>query len=354
MQIYDIISIMEEELIGIKNNAVALILDSQDLKELERIKLEFLGRSGQLTRAIRKIAKLPEDRRPEIGKLANEVKKTIEQTLDSQKQEVRSKKLDGQQDSIDKTAPGILPKIGHLHPLTQILDEVIDIFAKIGFQVADGPEIEKDYYNFEVLNIPKDHPARDTQQTLYLDTRGSKIKPGEVILRTHGSNMQGRIMEKHILPARVIYPGKVFRYEQVDASHGFEFWQVEGLAIDRNITMTDLFGMFDFVLKEFFGEKSKVRFAAHNFPFTEPSTEVYVTCSVCKGRGCSFCKKTGWVEIAGAGMIHPNLLKNVGIDSKKWQGFAFGFGFSRMITLKYQMDDLRLLTNPDLRILEQF
>lgn len=345
---------MEEELIGIKNNALSLILDSKDPKELEQVKLQFLGRSGQLTRAIKKIAKLPQEKRPEIGKLANEVKETLEQAIERQKLEVRSQKLAKKLEEIDRTAPGIPPKIGHLHPTTLVLNEVIDIFKKIGFQVADGPEIEKDYYNFEVLNIPKDHPARDVQQTLYLDTRGSKIKPGEVILRTQGSNMQGRILEKHVLPARVIYPGKVFRYEQVDASHGFEFWQVEGLAIDKNITLTDLFGMFDFVLKEFFGQNSKVRFAAHNFPFTEPSTEVYVTCSVCRGKGCSFCKKTGWVEIAGAGMIHPNLLKNVGIASKKWQGFAFGFGFSRMITLKYQMDDLRLLTNPDLRILEQF
>lgn len=345
---------MEEELIGVKNNALALILDSKDPKALNEVKLAFLGRSGKLTSLIKKIAKLPPSRRPEIGQLANEVKRTLEEALETQSSKLKIQSSKKTKREIDRTAPGIPPKIGHLHPTTLVLNEVIDIFKKIGYQLSDGPEIETDYYNFEVLNIPKDHPARDTQQTLYLDTRGSKVTPGEIILRTHGSNMQGRIMEKHVLPAKVIYPGKVFRYEQVDASHGFEFWQVEGLAIDKNITLTDLFGMFDFVLKEFFGQKSKVRFAAHNFPFTEPSTEVYVTCSVCRGKGCSFCKKTGWVEIAGAGMIHPNLLKNVGINSKVWQGFAFGFGFSRMITLKYQMDDLRLLTNPDMRILEQF
>lgn len=345
---------MEEKLIGIKNAAISLILETSDLKTLEEIKLQFLGRSGKLTLAIKDIPKLPVQKRPEVGLLANEVKKTIEETIETQSEKLKTQSSNLKKEQIDTTSPGIKPTVGHLHPTTQVLDEIIDIFRTLGFQVADGPEIESDHYNFEILNIPKDHPARDTQQTLYLDTRGSKARPSETILRTHGSNMQGRIMEKAQLPCRVIYPGKVFRYEQVDASHGFEFWQVEGLAVDKNITLSDLFGTFDYVLKQFFGENTKVRFACHNFPFTEPSTEVYVTCSVCKGKGCSFCKKSGWVEIAGAGMIHPNVLKAVGIDSLKWQGFAFGFGFSRMITLKYQMDDLRLLTNPDLRILEQF
>lgn len=345
---------MQDSLIGIKNAATSLILDLDDLKTLEEVKLQFLGRSGKLTLAIKDIAKLPIQKRPEIGQLANEIKQTIEETIQEKFSTLTSQATTQQKKQLDVTSPGIKPNIGHLHPTTQILHEIIDIFHAIGFQVADGPEIESDHYNFEILNIPKDHPARDTQQTLYLDTRGTKTKPSEIILRTHGSNMQGRIMEKAVLPCRVIYPGKVFRYEQVDASHGFEFWQVEGLAVDKNITLSDLFGTFDYVFKEFFGKDTKVRFAAHNFPFTEPSTEVYVTCSVCKGKGCSFCKKSGWVEIAGAGMIHPNVLKGVGIDPFKWQGFAFGFGLSRMITLKYQMDDLRLLTNPDLRILEQF
>lgn len=345
---------MEEELLNIKNAAVSLILDTEDKKSLEEIKLQFLGRSGKLTLAIREITKVPIEKRPEIGQLANEVKKTIEETIGNQELRIRNQESRKRIENIDKTVPGIKPPVGHLHPMSQVIYDVVDVFKSIGFQAADGPEIETDYYNFEALNIPKDHPARDTQQTLYLDTKRSKVTPGEVILRTHGSNMQGRIMEKHVLPARVIYPGKVFRYEQLDASHGFEFWQLEGLSIDKNIILTDLFGMFDYVLRQFFGEKSKVRFAAHNFPFTEPSTEVYVICSVCHGNGCSFCKRTGWVEIAGAGMIHPKVLKNVGIDSNKWQGYAFGFGLSRMATLKYHMDDLRLLTSTDLRILEQF
>lgn len=345
---------MEEELLRIKNQAVSLILGVDDLKELEEIKLQFLGRSGTLTQAIKSIAKLPKSKRPEIGILANEVKRTVEETISQHETKLKQRSSTLSSLSIDTTAPGITPKIGHLHPMTHVLYEVVDIFKQLGFQATDGPEIETDHYNFEILNISKDHPARDTQQTLYLDTKGSGVAPGEIILRTHGSNMQGRILEKAKLPCKTIYPGKVFRYEQVDASHGFEFWQLEGLAVDKNITFTDLFGTLTYFLKQFFGEETDVRFSCHNFPFTEPSTEIYITCSVCKGKGCSFCKKNGWVEIAGAGMIHPNVLKAVNIDPKEWQGFAFGFGLSRMVTLKYQMDDLRLLTNPDLRILEQF
>lgn len=345
---------MEEELIGIKNAAVSLILEAKDLKELEEIKLQFLGRSGKLTLALKEITKIPETKRPEIGKLANEVKQTIEETLESQKEKVKNQKLETSKKQIDKTAPGIKPKIGHLHPMTQVLYEVVDVFKRLGFQAADGPEIETDYYNFEVLNISKDHPARDTQQTLFLDTRDSKITPGELLLRTHTSGMQGRIMEKTKPPFQVIVPGKVFRYEQVDASHGFEFWQLEGFMVDAKITLSDLFGTLDYFFKQFFGEKTKTKFVCHNFPFVEPGVEAYITCAVCIGKGCTFCKSTGWVEIAGAGMIHPQVLRTINIDPNKWQGFAFGTGLSRMATLKYQMDDLRLLTNSDLRILEQF
>lgn len=345
---------MEEELIGIKNAAVSLILEANDLKELEEIKLQFLGRSGKLTVAIKEIAKLPQEKRPEIGKLANEVKQTIEETLESQKSKAKSQKLEASKKQIDKTAPGIKPKIGHFHPMTQVLYEVVDIFKSLGFQAADGPEIETDYYNFEILNIPKDHPSRDTQQTLFLDSRNSKISPGELLLRTHTSGMQGRIMEKTKPPFRVIVPGKVFRYEQVDASHGFEFWQLEGFMVDEKTTLSDLFGTLDYFFKQFFGEKTKTKFVCHNFPFVEPGVEAYISCAVCVGKGCTFCKHAGWVEIAGAGMIHPQVLRTININPNKWQGFAFGTGLSRMTTLKYQMDDLRLLTNPDLRILEQF
>lgn len=344
---------MEERLIGIKNAAISFILEAESLKELDVIKLQFLGRSGQLTQAMKELPKLSKDQRVEVGKLANEVKTTIEETIERKGVELKKEVSKQKKEKIDISSPGIPPKIGHLHPMTQTLYDIVEIFKEMGFQAADGPEIEKDYYNFEALNIPKDHPSRDTQQTLYIDTRGSNVNPGEIILRTHGSNMQGRIMEKITPPCRVIYPGKVYRYEPVDASHGFEFWQNEGLAIG-NYTMTDCLGTLDYFLKRFFGEESKVRFVCHNFPFVEPGLEAYVSCSVCKGKGCSFCKRSGWVEILGAGMIHPNVLKGVGIDSQKYSGFAWGMGLSRMVTLRYQMDDLRLLTNPDLRILKQF
>lgn len=345
---------MEHELMNIKNNAVSLILEAKSVEELEEIKLQFLGRSGALTVAIKEIAKLPQERRPEIGVLANEVKQILEETIkttgDSLKKQETSRKLQ----KIDITEPGIKPNIGHLHPMTQVLSDVVDVFKTLGFQAADGPEIELDKYNFEVLNIPKEHPARDTQQTLYLDTRGSKITPGEVILRTQTSAMQGRVMEKLKPPVRVIVPGKNFRYEQVDASHGFEFWQVEGFLVDTNVRLTDLFGTIEYVLRKLMGENIKLRFATTNFPFVEPGVDTYIECTVCKGKGCSFCKQSGWSEIMPAGMIHPNVLKAVGYDSQKVSGFAFAIGLSRLVTLRYQMDDLRLLTNPDIRILEQF
>lgn len=345
---------MEEVLIGIKNSALTLILESEDLKALEEVKLQFLGRSGRLTIAIKNIAKLPIQKRPEVGQLANEVKKTIEETITEQELKLKNLESNKRKEQIDITAPGIKPRIGHLHPMTQVLYDVVDVFKGIGFQPCDGPEIETDYYNFEVLNIPKNHPARDTQQTLYLDTRNTKITPGEIILRTQTSAMQGRVMEKANPPLRVIVPGKNFRYEQVDASHGFEFWQVEGFFVDTHVRLTDLFGTIDYVLKKLMGEKTKLKFATTNFPFVEPGVDTYMECSVCKRKGCSFCKQSGWSEIMPAGMIHPNVLKAVGYDPNKFSGFAFAIGLSRLVTLRYQMDDLRLLTNPDLRILEQF
>lgn len=345
---------MENELMNIKNAAMSLILEAQTLEELEGIKLQFLGRSGKLTLAIKELPKLPKEKRPEIGVLANEVKRIVEDTIEEKRSTLASSQTITRQQKIDTTTPGIKPAIGHLHPLTQVLNDVVDVFKSLGFQAADGPEIETDYYNFEALNIPKDHPARDTQQTLFLDTRNSKINPGEILLRTQTSNMQIRVMKQGKPPFRVIVPGKVYRYEQVDASHGFEFWQLEGFVVDKNVSLTDMFGVISYFIKAFFGEKTDIKFVCHNFPFVEPGAEAYISCTVCSGKGCTFCKHSCWVELLGAGMIHPNVLKAVGIDSDTYQGFAFGTGLSRMITLKYKMDDLRLLTNPDLRILKQF
>jgi phenylalanyl-tRNA synthetase alpha chain len=344
---------MKENLLNVKNEAISIILSAQDKKELEEIRIQFLGRNGSLTLAMKEIAKLPAEDKPQMGKLINEIKEIIESTL-SQKLSTLNSQLPAHHTTIDITEPGIHPNIGHLHPMTQVLQDAVNVFKSLGFQVADGPEIETDKYNFEMLNIPKDHPARDTQQSLYLDTRGSKATPGEILLRTQTSAMQGRVMEKIKPPVRVIVPGKNFRYEQVDASHSFEFWQIEGFLVDTDVRLTDLFGTIDYVLRKLMGEKVKLRFATTNFPFVEPGVDTYMECTTCVGRGCSFCKMSGWSEIMPAGMIHPNVLKAVGYDSQKVSGFAFAIGLSRLVTLRYKMDDLRLLTNPDLRIIEQF
>ena len=331
-----------------------MVIDTADEKELEELKLQFLGRSGRLTLAIKKIVKVPIEKRPEVGKLANEVKRAIEEALEDKILNLKNQISKKRKEEIDETAPGIKPSIGHLHPISQVLYEVVNVFKGLGYQVADGPEIETDYYNFEALNIPKDHPARDTQQTFYLDTRNSKAQPGETILRTQLSGMQARVIEKMKPPLRVIVPGTVYRYEQVDASHGFQFGQLEGFLVDTNVRLTDLFGTIDYVLRELMGKNTKLKFATTNFPFVEPGVDTYIQCTVCNGRGCNFCKHSGWSEIMPAGMIHPNVIKMCGLDPQKYNGFAFCIGLSRLVTLRYQMDDLRLLTNPDLRILEQF
>lgn len=345
---------MEEELMQIKNSAVSMIIEASDQKELEEIKLQFLGRSGKLTLTLKGITKIPAEKRGPVGQLANEVKKVIEDTLENQILNLKNQKSRETKEKIDATAPGIKPDIGHLHPMTQVLYEVVDIFKSLGYQAADGPEIETDHYNFEALNIPKDHPARDTQQTLYLDTRNSRANPGEIILRTQLSGMQARVIEKIKPPLRVIVPGTVYRYEQVDASHGFQFGQLEGFLVDTNVRLTDLFGTIDYALKKLMGKNTKLKFTTTNFPFVEPGVDTYIECTVCRGKGCNFCKYSGWSEIMPAGMIHPNVIRICGLDPQEYNGFAFCIGLSRLATLRYQMDDLRLLTNPDLRILEQF
>lgn len=345
---------MEEELIKIKNAAFSLILEAETQRELEELRLQFLGRSGKLTLAMKEIVSLPKEKRPEVGRLANEVKQTIEKTINQQEAKLKNQKSKTLKENIDTTIPGIKPELGHMHPLSQILYEVVDVFKGLGFQTADGPEIESDYYNFTALNMPPNAPSRDTQATLYLDTRNSEVEPGQILLRTQTSNMQVRIMEKIKPPVRVIVPGKVYRVDDVDASHSFEFWQLEGFMVNKDVKMTDLLGTIDYVLKKLMGENTKIKFATTNFSFVEPGIDTYMECTVCKGKGCGFCKQNGWSEIMPAGMIHSNVLKAVGYDSQKVSGFAFAIGLSRLATLRYQMDDLRLLTNPDLRILEQF
>lgn len=344
---------MQEEIQNLKNEAVAQIMDAKSEGELETLRVDYLGRNGKISGLIGKIKSLDISEKRVAGRLVNDTKKAIEDALLDQKTSLRAQSA-SKKDWFDLSIPGVKPEVGHLHPLTQTLNEIVNIFNYLGYQVTDGPEIETDYYNFEALNIPKDHPARDTQQTLFVNTKGTKYKFGELILRTQTSAMQGRVMEKTRPPFRVLVPGMNYRYEQVDASHGFEFSQVEGFVVDENIRLTDLFGTIEFVLKEIFSKDTKIVFDTTNFPFVEPGVDTYIECTICNGKGCPFCKNTGWSEIMPAGMIHPNVLKMAGIDTDKWGGFAFAIGSSRVTNLKYQIKDLRTLTTPDLRILSQF
>lgn len=348
---------MQDQLINLKNDAIAQILQVQTTEELENIRVEYLGKSkGKLTLILKELPKLPVSERGLIGQTANDVKNTIEETISTQEKSLAESHASNIADSewIDVTLPGKITPQGFLHAQTQVLHEVLDIFKSLGYQVADGFEVESDYYNFTALNMPPNAPSRDTQSTFYLDTKGSKVKPGEIITRTQLSGMQVRVMEKTKPPIRVVIPGKVYRVDDVDASHGFEFWQLEGILIDKNVRMTDLLGTMEYVLKRLYGEEQKIRFDSTHFAFVEPGVQAYMSCTVCKQKGCAFCKYTGWVEIMPAGMVHPEVLKAGGIDSKEYNGFAFCVGLSRAVVLKYQIDDLRVLTQPDLRILSQF
>lgn len=341
---------MESKLKSLQQEILEKIELVDDPEALESLWVSVFATSGSFTALTKEIKNVPTSEKPVIGQLINMVKKQLEDAFDKKKKAIILSHISSWQ---DVTIPGEKPPLGHLHPQTQVLYDLLDVFKSLGFQAADGPEIETDWYNFGSLNFPPDHPARDTQQSLHLDTKNT-TRPGEILLRTQTSAMQVRVMETTPLPIRVIVPGKAFRYEQVDASHGFEFWQLEGFAVDRNITLSNLFGTITTVLKKIMGDKTKLRFACTNFPFVEPGVDTYMQCTVCEGKGCSFCKNSGWSEIMPAGMIHPNVLKSAKIDPKIWQGFAFAIGLSRAVTLRYGMDDLRLLTTPDLRILNQF
>lgn len=347
---------MQDKLIDIKNEAIAQILHAKDAKELEEIRVEYLSKAkGKLTILMKKLPDLPDNEKAIIGRFANEVKTAIEETLASQGESLHKARIQdiSKTEKIDVTLPGVQPPVGHLHPMTQTLNDVVKIFNSIGYQVVNGPEIETDEYNFTRVNMPEDSPSRDAQASYYLDTRNSKALPSQYLLRTQTSNMQSRMFEKMKPPFRVLVPGKCFRVDDVDASHGFEFWQFEGILIDKGITVTDLLGTLDFVLKSLL-PGTEVRFKSGYFAFTEPSIEAYIRCTICGGKGCAYCKQQGWSEVLGSGMTHPNVYKAAGIDPNTWSGFAFGMGLSRLAILKYQIDDLRVLTNPDLRILNQF
>ncbi|MCJ7515689.1 MAG: phenylalanine--tRNA ligase subunit alpha [Dehalococcoidia bacterium] len=325
-----------------------------NINELEAWRIPYLGRKGDLIRILRSLATVPINERREVGARANELKKSLEAAFEEKKADLeRGLTLSLQRDTLDVTLPGQQFLLGRLHPTTQILEEICGIFNSMGFQIVEGPEVEWDYYNFEALNMPADHPARDMFATLWMDFK-TKDNGRPVLLRTHTSPVQIRVMEKLPPPIRIIAPGRVYRYEATDATHEWMFYQVEGLAVDRNITLADLKGtLFEFA-RRLFGTDRKCRFRCDYFPFVEPGVEVAIDCRVCHGEGCRLCGNSGWIEILGAGMVHPEVLRRVGIDPEVYSGFAFGMGVERIPILRYGIDDIRLFYSNDMRFLKQF
>ena len=339
---------MKAELEAIAKQALEELKGTQDLKVLDAVRVKYLGKKGELTAILKQMGKLSAEERPVIGQLANQVRADIEQMLEQTKTDLEAKALDIRLagETLDVTLPGQKKPLGKKHPLTIVLDELKEIVVGMGFEIATGPEVELDYYNFEALNIPKDHPSRDTQDTFYISDN--------VLLRTQTSPMQIRTMEKKKPPIRIIAPGRVYRSDAVDATHSPLFHQVEGLVVDKGITMADLKGTLEVFVKRLYGDSTVVRFRPHHFPFTEPSAELDVQCFHCHGEGCSLCKGEGWIEILGCGMVHPQVLLNCGIDPEEYSGFAFGLGLERMVMMRYGIDDLRLFYDNDVRFLKQF
>ena len=339
---------MKEKLEKIKQEAISKISQSDALDNLNEIRVAYLGKKGELTEVLKGMKDVAAEERPKVGQFVNDTRKAIEEKLDEMKNRLAKQAREKQlaEEVIDVTLPGKKNNVGHRHPNTIALEEVERIFVGMGYEVVEGPEVEYDYYNFEALNIPANHPAKDEQDTFYVNDK--------IVLRTQTSPVQARVMEQGKLPIRMIAPGRVFRSDEVDATHSPSFHQIEGLVIDKNITFADLKGTLAEFAKELFGEETKVKFRPHHFPFTEPSAEVDVTCFKCGGKGCRMCKGSGWIEILGCGMVHPNVLKMSGIDPEKYTGFAFGVGLERIALLKYEIDDMRLLYENDTRFLKQF
>ncbi|MEE8517682.1 MAG: phenylalanine--tRNA ligase subunit alpha [Dehalococcoidia bacterium] len=346
-----------EQLINLEGEATAELDGAADLDALEAWRVAYLGRSGKLTTLLRSIPSLPEDQRRPFGQAGNELKTRLEERLEQRRSAIERRHFDSlSEDSIDISLPGRPIPIGRLHPSTQILREITDIFQSMGFQVVEGPEVEWDYYNFEALNIPKDHPARDMFDTFWLDTNKDANGDFTTLLRTHTSPMQARIMEAHQPPIRVVVPGKVYRYEATDATHESQFYQVEGLAVDKGITFANLKHTLHEFARRLFGGDRKVRFRCDYFPFVEPGVDLSIDCFNCDGTDptCRICRGAGWMEIMGAGMVHPNVLRNVGYDPEVYTGFAFGLGPERIAMLKYGIEDIRLFYGNDVRFLRQF
>lgn len=339
---------MKQQLEEIKKSALDVIENLKDMQQVENARIKYLGKKGELTAILKQMGKLSAEERPIIGQLANEIRAELDKKITDKTKELKEAALNEKlkNEAIDVTMPGESVELGHIHPLTAVLNELKDIFIGMGFNIAEGPEVEKDYYNFEALNIPKDHPARDTQDTFYIDEN--------IVLRTQTSPVQIRVMENTEPPIRIIAPGRVYRSDAVDATHSPLFHQVEGLVVDKGINMADLKGTLEAFAKRLYGEETKIRLRPHHFPFTEPSCEIDVSCFKCGGKGCPMCKGEGWIEILGGGMVHPKVLKNGGIDPEVYSGFAFGVGLERLTMFKYNIDDMRLLYENDLRFLSQF
>ena len=339
---------MKEKLKGIMSAALSQIAESTDVERLNAVKVNILGKKGELTELLKGMRDVVPEERPKVGQLVNETRAAIEAKLEEKLAELAAKKREEQiaRETIDVTLPAKRLVRGHRHPNIVALDEVERIFVGMGYEVVEGPEIEYDYYNFEALNIPANHPAKDEQDTFYVNEK--------IVLRTQTSPVQVRVMEKRKPPIRIVAPGRVFRSDEVDATHSPSFHQIEGLVIDKNITFADLKGTLAEFAKKVFGEETKVKFRPHHFPFTEPSAEMDVTCFKCGGTGCRFCKGSGWIEILGCGMVHPKVLEMSGIDPEEYSGVAFGVGLERIALVKYEIDDMRLLYENDVRFLKQF
>lgn len=339
---------MKEKLEAIKAEALAKIESADVLSTLNDVKVAILGKKGELTQVLKGMKDVAPEDRPKVGQMVNDARAAIENALEARtkaiNQAIRTEKM--KRETIDVTLPGTRKLTGHRHPNQIALEDLERVFIGMGYEIVDGPEVEYDKYNFELLNIPANHPAKDEQDTFYINK--------EILLRTQTSPVQARVMEKGHLPIRIISPGRVFRADEVDATHSPSFHQVEGLVIDKGITMADLKGTLQQFAEEFFGKNTKVKFRPHHFPFTEPSAEVDVTCFKCGGKGCRVCKGSGWIEILGCGMVHPKVLRDCGIDPEVYSGFAFGIGLERVTLLKYEIDDMRLLYENDMRFLDQF
>ena len=339
---------MKNQLEAIKSAALDAVNAASDQKQIEELRVKYLGKKGELTAILKQMGSLSPEERPVMGQLVNEAKAVLEAAIGEKNAVLKEKatELKLKEEELDITMPAKKGSVGKLHPLNTVLNDMIDIFQSMGFDILDGPEVETDHYNFECLNVPQDHPARDMQDTFYLAEN--------LLLRTQTSAAQVRTMETRKPPIRIICPGRVFRADEVDATHSPVFHQIEGLVVDKGVTMCDLKGVLEQFAQEIYGSDTKVKFRPSFFPFTEPSVEVDVSCSECGGKGCRVCKGSGWIEILGAGMVHPNVLRSCGIDPEVYSGFAFGIGLDRLTTTRYKISDIRLLFENDKRFLEQF